>query len=297
MDEKLSMKVSVVIPCLNVADTIGETLNALIAQRWPVSWEVVLADNGSTDTLKSAVSRYRGKIPKLRLINASTNSGASYARNVGVKAAHGDNILFCDADDVPGRGWASAMVDALMEHDFVAARLEFGKLNPQSVRTARGNTQVDALQRFPFLPFGHAGGGTLGIKRCLHEEVGGFDETIPTCEDIDYCMRVQQRGRTLAFVPGAVLHCRLRGTIRGVYSQGFHYAEYEVFLYKKYRARSGWELWRWRKYVQSWGCLLGRVLDLAGTPEGKMILIWRLGRLVGSLKGSIRFVVPPVIIE
>ena len=291
------MKVSVVIPCLNVADTIGETLNALTDQRWPVDWEVVVADNGSTDALKSAVARYRTKIPALRVINACTKPGASYARNVAVKAAHGDTILFCDADDVPGAGWASAMVEALTEHDFVAARLEFEHLNHPSVRTARGSTQVDALQRFPFLPFAHAGGGTLGIKRCLHEEIGGFDETIPTCEDIDYCMRVQQRGQMLAFVPRAVLHCRLKETVKGVYSQGFRYAEYEVFLYKKYRARPGWELWRWRKYVQSWWAFVRRVPELAGTPEGKMILAWRLGRLVGVLKGSLRFVVPPVMVE
>lgn len=291
------MKVSVVIPCLNVADTIGETLNALAEQQWPTHWELVIADNGSTDALKSSIARYRIKIPALRVINACGKPGASYARNAGVRAAYGDSIIFCDADDIPAEGWAKALVEALTKHDFVAARLEFEKLNQPSTRTVRGDTQADALQRFPFLPFAHAGAGTIGIKRWLHDEVGGFDETIPACEDIDYCMRVQQRGHTLAFVPRAMLHYRLRKTMKDVYSQASLYAEYEVFLYKKYRAHSGWELWRWRKYLQSWRTFLGRLGELGGTPEGKITLAWRLGRHVGLLKGSLRFGAPPIMVE
>ncbi len=291
------MKLSIVVPCRNAARTIEETLRALADQSWPVAWEVIVADNGSTDDLAQVVERYKQRIPSLRLIDASARRGPSYARNVGVKAATGDRILFCDADDIPAPGWAVAMEDRLRTHDFVASRLEFEKLNSPSIRAARDHTQEGALQRFSFLPFSHAGSGTLGIKRSLHEAIGGFDETIPICEDIDYCMRVQQKGTRLEFVAGAILHCRLRSNATGVYSQALRYAEYEVYLYKKYGAGSFWELWRWRQYVRSWRLLLGRVPQLLRTPEGKTMLAWRLGRQMGLLKGSLRFGAPPVMIE
>jgi glycosyltransferase involved in cell wall biosynthesis len=291
------MKLSIIIACRNAALTLGETLQALAEQAWPADWEVIVADNGSTDELGQVIARHKQRIPALRLVDASARRGASYARNVAVHAATGEGMLFCDADDVPATGWAVAMEAALRAHGFVASRLEFERLNIPSVRAARDRTQVEGLQRFRFLPFPHAGAGTLGITRSLHDAIGGFDETIPICEDIDYCMRVQQRGVTLKFVPEAMLHCRLRGHKQEVYTQALRYAEYEVYLYKKYGSTSCWEPWRWRQYLQAWQRLLGRVPELLRTPEGKTMLAWRLGRQVGLLKGSLRFGASPVMIE
>lgn len=291
------MTLSVIIPCRNAARTIDETLKALAVQDWPGAWEVIIADNGSTDDLARVVARHKPQIPNLRLINASERRGASYARNAGVKASTGEGILFCDADDVPGQGWAVSMEKALRRHGFVASRLEFEKLNSPAVRSARGCTQIAGLQQFRFLPFPHAGSGTLAITRSLHDAVAGFDETIPICEDIDYCMRVQQKGMKLEFVPDAVLHCRLRASKKGVYTQASQYAEYEVYLYKKYGAGRPWEWWRWRQYIAAWQSVLGRMFELLRTPEGKTILAWRLGRLTGLLKGSLRFGASPVMVE
>lgn len=291
------MKFSVIIPCLNAADTVGETLTALTRQSWPVPWEVIIADNGSTDALRSVVAPYKSKIPSLKVIDASARRGAAYARNVAINAASGEGVVYCDADDVPGEGWASAMVAALTKHHFVAARFEFNRLNYPYIAAVRGGTQVNALQSCRFLPFPYAGAGSLGITRHLHEMVGGFDETIPIAEDTDYCLKLQLTGQALVFVPDAVLHYRLRPTPAGTYRQAFRYAESAVYLYKKYGIRSSWELWRWRAYARSWRMLLQRIPELLRTPQGKAILTWRLGTHIGAIRGSVRFGVPPVMVE
>jgi len=292
------MKLSVIVPCYNSADTLGETLDALQNQTWPGELEVVVADNGSTDTTRQLCETYAGRIAGLKLVDASDKRGPSYARNCGVKAAVGEVVLFCDADDVPAEGWAAAMADALLRNDFVACRLDTDALNSPAVRAGRGATQARGLQRFSFLPFPHAGAGTLGIKRFLHEATGGFDETLPICEDIDYCMKVQQRGVTLQFVPDAVIHYRLRMDPQRVYRQASQYAQFEVYLYTKYAPSVNmWELWRWRKYFRAWWLLLGRLPELLSSSDGKTLLLWRLGRLTGSLKGSIQFSGPPVMVE
>ena len=49
------MTLSVIIPCRNAAGTIQETLRALAGQTWPGEWEVIVADNGSTDDLAQVV--------------------------------------------------------------------------------------------------------------------------------------------------------------------------------------------------------------------------------------------------
>ena len=291
------MKLSVIMPYRNAAGTIVSTLDALVAQSWPADWELIIADNGSTDAPGSIVEPFRTKIPSLRIIDASGTRGAAYARNLAVRASTGDSLLFCDADDVPGRGWAAAMASALHHHHFVAARFEFHKINTPSVTASRGGTQVDGLQTCRFLPYPHAGAGSLGISRHLHDSVGGFDETILIGEDADYCMRVQLTGHTLVFVPNAVLHYRLRATQAGIFVQASRYAEHAVNLYKRYGSGSSWELWRWRAYLRSLRLLLRRTPELARTPEGRTLLAWRLGTHIGALKGSLQLGVPPAMIE
>jgi glycosyltransferase involved in cell wall biosynthesis len=288
------MNLSIVIPCRNAAHTIGATLEGLASQTWPAECEVIVADNGSTDDLISILKQYHLRLPLLRHINASARRGPSHARNVGVRSATGERILFCDADDVPAPGWAMAMAEGLKTHPFVACRQDFQKLNAPSVRVAREQTQVTALQRFKFLPFPHAGSGTLGIARMLHEAVGGFDERIPVCEDIDYCIRVQTTGVRLELIPDAVLHIRLRDRVSHIMAQASHYAEYEVYLFKKYGSTSMRDWWRWRQYGQRWRSLVTRVPELLRTPEGRTMLAWHLGRQVGLLKGSLRFRAAPI---
>lgn len=291
------MDLSIVIPCRNSAVTIGATLEGLVNQTWPGDCEIIVADNGSTDHLMSVLQQYQMRLPLLRHINASERRGPSHARNVGVRSATGERILFCDADDVPAAGWAMAMAEGLKTHPFVACCQDFQKLNAPSLRVAREQTQVTALQRFKFLPFPHAGSGTLGIARALHDAVGGFDERIPICEDIDYCIRVQATGVRLELIPDAMIHIRLRDGVRDIIAQASHYAEYEVYLFKKYGNTSMRDWWRWRQYVRSWRFFLGRVPQLLRTPEGKNMLAWRLGRQMGLLKGSLRFRAAPISLE
>jgi glycosyltransferase involved in cell wall biosynthesis len=291
------MKISVIIPYLNAARTIGPTLDALVEQSWPSDWEVIIADNGSTDSPEPVVALYKAKIPSLKVVDASATRGAAYARNVAVRASTGDRILFCDADDIPGCGWAAAMALALNTHHFVAARFEFSKLNQPSIAASRRGTQIDGLQSCSFLPFPHAGSGGLGISRRLHDAVGGFDEAMLICQDTDYCIRVQQTGHKLVFVPDAVVHVRLRATPTGAFGQAFRYSQHVVYLYKRYADRSSGELWRWRAYLHAWRVLLPRAPALARSPEGRNMLVWRVGTLFGALRGALRWHTPPVMIQ
>ena len=84
------MKLSVIIAYLNAASTIGSTLDALVEQPWPSDWEVIIADNGSTDSLRSIIAPYTTKIPFLKIIDASAKRGPSYARNAAIIASTSD---------------------------------------------------------------------------------------------------------------------------------------------------------------------------------------------------------------
>ena len=283
------LSLSVVVPCLNAAATLGVQLEALAGQQWPGFWEVIVADNGSTDGSREVMERFRGRIPGLRLVDASDRRGQAHARNLGAAAARGDALLFCDADDEVAPGWLAAMGRALAEHDFVACRYDTAKLNPEWVRRTHLNPQATGLTAYdypPYLP--HAGGGGLGVKRRVHEAVGGFDESMPALEDTDYCWRIQRAGTPLAFVPDALVHIRHKGTLPAVFRQGLSYGEHNVRIYKKYRALDMPRL-PWAEGLKRWAGLLLRAPRLVWTKEGRARLAWQLGWRLGRVKGCVKY--------
>lgn len=287
------MDLSVVIPCMNGAGVIGQQLEALSRQKWHRSWEIIVADNGSTDGTPAVVESYKRYLPHLRLIDASSRRGAAHARNTGVDAARGRAIAFCDADDQVGAGWLAAMGDALEHHQFVAARLDITKLNPPQITQTVNNPQRDGLQRVDYPPhLQHASGATLGVTREAHENVGGFDEELPYLEDTDYCFRLQLSGVPLQFLPDAVVHYRFKNEHHALFNQARHWGQYNVLMYKRYgrdmRLRNPW-----RRHLSRWHALIRRAPCLL-EQQNRLAWMKTLGTQVGVLQGAIRFRVPPI---
>lgn len=70
-----------------------------------------------------------------------------------------------------------------------------------------------------YLPF--AGAHNLGVKKTLHNAIGGFDESMRVLEDIDYCWRIQQAGTKLHYVPDALIYFRFRHTLKGMFRRSW----------------------------------------------------------------------------
>jgi glycosyltransferase involved in cell wall biosynthesis len=279
-------QVSVVVPCLNAAATLAETLESLAAQRCEASWEVIVADNGSSDDSRAIVARHRERMP-VRLVDASDRSGQAHAMNVGVAASDGEYVLFCDADDLAGDGWLAAMVAGLRRWDAVGARWDITRLNPPTIRRSRGNPQEHDLQPFtrpPFLPF--AGGGSLGVRRRVHAALGGFEEALVVVHDTDFCWRLQLAGYTLRFVPEAVVPIRFRRSEREMFGQARLYGRTAVDLYARYRGRGIPEAGI-VDGLRAWAMLVWRGPRLL-RPDARQRWLWKLGYRLGRLEGSRR---------
>jgi glycosyltransferase involved in cell wall biosynthesis len=289
------MKLSVIIPCYNGAKTIGAQLEALASQQWSGPWEVIFADNGSTDETLAIVEQYREKLPNLRLVKASAVRTAAHAMNAGARVATGEALLFCDADDEVGEGWLAAMAEALSKHDFVACRTDARKLNPPWLAESLGSSQESGLRGLAFAPqIYYAGCGTIGVKRSLLLETArGFDESMQQIFDTMLCVQLQLAGTKLHFVPNAVLHVRHRNTLSAIFHQGVGYGECHPLLYKKSIALGVPKLPRpWRDAIDHWRGLLAALL---GVRNKTMLarcafgLGWQLGRLKGSIKHRVVF--------
>lgn len=288
-DPSRPLKLSVVIPCLNAADTLGVQLEALARQSWPGEWEVIVADNGSTDGSREVAERYRDRLPHLRVVDASDRKGQAHARNVGAAAAMGEAFLFCDADDEVAPGWLAALGRILEDREFVACRYDNEKLNPEWVRRTHLNPQKDGLTAYDypdFLP--HAGGGGLAVRRHVHEAVGGFDESMPALEDTDYCWRIQLAGYGFTFAPDAVVSIRHKHGLGGIFRQGMSYGKHNVLIYKKYRPL-GMPRLGWTPGLLRWGKLILKTPLMVLTREGRARWLWQLGWRLGRVEGCVRY--------
>lgn len=112
-----SITLSVVIPAYNYAAVLPRAIESVLAQAESAgSVELLVVDDGSTDdtaaTLESLQTRYPGRFRVLQ----KSNGGASSARNLGIREAAGDYLLFLDADDELAPGALQALEEHLSAH-------------------------------------------------------------------------------------------------------------------------------------------------------------------------------------
>lgn len=94
------MKIGVLIPVYNAADTIGETLESILNQT-VLPYEICIVDDGSTDDTETIVRKYAHKDSSiLWKIVQKPNGGLGSARNSGLEVMTSDYIAFLDGDDI-----------------------------------------------------------------------------------------------------------------------------------------------------------------------------------------------------
>ena len=93
------MQVSIIMPYYNAAKYIFETVESIIAQTYK-NWELIIIDDCSPAQNTMEVLRdIKAMDARIRIMKTSENSGAGIARNVGIEAAQGRYLAFCDSDD------------------------------------------------------------------------------------------------------------------------------------------------------------------------------------------------------
>lgn len=90
--------VSIIMPTWNASRYVARSIDSILAQTYP-HLELIIADDASSDATPDILRRYAERDSRIQLILQDTNHGAGYTRNACLKAARGQYIAFCDADD------------------------------------------------------------------------------------------------------------------------------------------------------------------------------------------------------
>ncbi len=282
------MRLSIIIPCFNGADTIASQLEALALQQWSEAWEVIVVDNGSTDNSVAIVEQYVDKLPNLQIADAGAKKGVAYARNIGIAAASSDAFVICDADDEVSPGWLAAIGDALTKHDFVTGSLEFQKLNEPWRVQKQEEKQIEppgSNQTPPFMPWGN--GCNFGFTRKVLDTIGRFDESLMFAEDIEFSWRAQRAGFKLHFIADAIIHYRLRHGLIANYIQSRNWAKSGVEVRNRYGQMKG-KFARLRLLLGGWKSLLVLLLKTR-TKEDCLIWVRHLGAKIGEMQGCMDY--------
>lgn len=220
--------ISIVIPCRNGERVLGKQLDALLTQVTDATFEIIVADNGSTDGTAALVQSCADS--RVRLADAGGTAGANAARNVGIAAAQGDWILLADADDCVHQGWIQAYHEA-----FRAGAKAVGggidRILMDGTLLARERKLYPSLIRNKVF----ANSANCGFTREVFDEVGGFDESfVGGAEEVDFFWRATDAGFALDLVPHAVISKVQRTDLRDAFTQYFNFGRGEAHLVEKF---------------------------------------------------------------
>lgn len=145
--------ISIVVPIYNKEQFLSTTLDALLCQTYQ-DLEILLVDDGSTDSSGAICDAYASRDSRIRVIHQE-NRGVSAARNVGLDAAQGAFIGFCDSDDIPAPDLYETMLRLLEEHhcDIAmvkeAVRFRDGTMNDhQTGKLEIYDDRLDLMKRY-----------------------------------------------------------------------------------------------------------------------------------------------------
>jgi rSAM/selenodomain-associated transferase 2 len=171
--------VSIIVPALNEASHIGQTLRAL--QSLEGDKEILIVDGGSNDQT-IAVARQSGA----RVLESARGRGVQ--QHAGAVAAHGDILWFLHADTIPP---AHALSDITAAIDAGSVGGNFGLTFDGNSRAARHLTSIYPTLRWLNLCYGDSG---LFVRTTIYHEIGGF-RPVRLFEDLDLLKRLRKAGR------------------------------------------------------------------------------------------------------
>lgn len=188
--------VSAIIPTYNRAADVVIAVGTALDQTYPADrLEVIVVDDGGTDDTAEVLARAYGD--RFRYLR-KPNGGVSSARNHGLSAARGDYLALLDSDDE----WRPTKI--ARQVDYLEAHPGFGMVVTDVERMDERRVAFEVFRRRDQLPEdGHVlrwvvrnpalAPASAMLTRAAYEDVGGFDESLRTAEDLDFHLRVARR--------------------------------------------------------------------------------------------------------
>jgi O-antigen biosynthesis protein len=223
-----SSKVSIIIPSKNHPEHIGRCLQSIFNRTTYQNFEVVVVDNGTTDSEALRILRNH----PVTVLPYDEPFNYSRANNLGVECATGDVLILLNNDtEVITPDWIEVLLANLDQDDVgaVGPMLVYPNMTVQHAGIVLGprGTADHVMRGFPWQVDGYAGslscvrevsgvtGACLMTRRDTYTEIRGLVEYFGThYQDVDFCLRVRAKGKRILHVPDVQL-IHYEGASRG----------------------------------------------------------------------------------
>lgn len=204
-----SPAVTVVVPTRGRAAYLEVTLDSLRRQRTRTPHELLVVDDGATDSTPEVAERFG-----VRLIRHGERRSLNAARNTGLREANAELVAFVDDDVLVPPGWLDALVEGAERHPEaeafggpIRARFEgstprgCGRENPPITTLDLGAKDVEAPMVW---------GANFAVRRSAVERIGEFDEKLDRAhgDEEDWLLRLRDAGGTIVYLAEAGLEHR-----------------------------------------------------------------------------------------
>ena len=184
----MTPRISFVVPVRNEAARLDRCLKSIQGTVGAARHhELVVVDHGSTDASVEIARRHGATV-----ILVPEPASVSELRNRGARSATGEILAFVDADNEIASGWTVAAIENLAQPAVAAVgALYLAPLDGTWVQRAYGHLRGR--------PHGQhdvewLGSGNVAVWREAFDAVGGFDTSLETCEDVDFCQKLRAMG-------------------------------------------------------------------------------------------------------
>jgi len=214
MNEKTEFEeplISVIITCYNGEKFIREAIESVINQTYQ-NWELIIIDDGSTDSSKEIVDRYRTG-QRIKYVQHDTNKGIAKTKNTGIRLARGNYLAFLDQDDVwlPNKLKSQVNFFKNQQEDvgMICTGMVFTdeKLKPQRIfKGFRDDDQKGLVKNIYLQPTNSA--SVMMVKKRCFSQLGFFDETLYGWEDFEMWMRIASQYK-IKYIREAIVKKRM----------------------------------------------------------------------------------------
>jgi len=209
---------SIIVCAYNQAGVLEKSLDAMKQLNYPSEYEVIVVNDGSTDSTKQLLDKKYAVDSLFRVIHLKKNSGLCVARNAGIKQAKKEIVVMMDQDCIPTKTWLKDLANGF-DSEKIGMVTSFSK---------------------------DSGGTSTAFPKKVLEKVGGFDENFFFFrEDSDLIFRVRDAGYETKFVKARFEHLHQQTKPKSL----IDFAKYgikrvknhvnDVLLFKKHPKRAG----------------------------------------------------------
>ncbi|MEZ4870304.1 MAG: glycosyltransferase [Caldilineaceae bacterium] len=267
---------SVIIPVYNGSKTIDCCLDALAQQTTPPNfYEIIVVDDGSTDTTAENVSAWCTAHPTINChMLQQKNQGPAAARNYGAHCAKGELLLFTDADCRPLPPWIATFSAAFAADATLSAAM--GSYISSQPEVAAQFAQLEFEERYAHMcqqaTIDVVATYSAAFRRDIFLATSGFDAAFPKAnnEDVEFSYRLSQLGHRMIFVPAAMVAHPHSASWWSYGKTKFSRAYWRTIVYKRYPAKAIKDSYTPQilklQILLAPLCLMGLILALAGWP-------------------------------